>query len=98
MPNHTLTQRSVVYIAKTGSRNRIRIPVEGNKNAQINPGDRVKVVYDINNICVSIVKDPHGNYKVEKDGAIRFPAHKYSLRNKDNIISANAITQKVICL
>jgi bifunctional DNA-binding transcriptional regulator/antitoxin component of YhaV-PrlF toxin-antitoxin module len=98
MPNHILAQRSVVYISKTGSRNRIRIPVEGNKKANINPGDRVKVFYDINNICVSIIKDPNGNYKVEKDGAIRFPAHKYSLKNKDNIISANEITQRVICI
>jgi hypothetical protein len=96
--NHKLESRKITYTAKTGSRNRLRIPVQGTRHSEIKPGDRVNVFYNRTLIEVSIVKDPKGNYKVEKDGAIRFPAHKYSLAAENNIIMADSLHKKVSCI
>jgi hypothetical protein len=62
----------------------------------IKPGDRVKVSYSFLNCEVTIVSDPKGNYKVEKDGAVRFPADKFGLPSEDIFTSADTISKKAV--
>ena len=94
--NHTLQSNTLNFLSKTGSRNRLRIPVAGNRHLGIKPGDRVKVSYNLFAGETSIVLDPKGNYKVEKDGAVRFPADKFGLASEDIFTSADKLSQKTV--
>ena len=94
--NHTVESNTLNFLSKTGSRNRLRIPVAGNRHMGIKPGDRVKVSYSFLNCEVTIVSDPKGNYKVEKDGAVRFPADKFGLASEDIFTAADKLSQKTV--
>jgi len=84
------------FKTSTASRNRVRIPVAGTRFTQaIKAGDRVQVGYDLITNSIRVVVDPLGNYKVEKDGAIRFPAHKFALKPKNIFVSAEALDHDV---
>ena len=93
--NHTIQSNTLNFLSKTGSRNRLRIPVAGTRHTGINPGDRVKVSYNLLDCEVKIEVDPKGNYKVEKDGALRFPAHLFNLPSDEIFTSADKITNVV---
>ena len=75
--NHKINSKNINFESKTGSRNRLRIPVAGTRHSNIKPGDRVTVQQE--GIMLYVTKNPKGCYKVERDGAIRFPANKYGL-------------------
>ena len=96
--NHSVQSKTVNILANTGSRNRLRIPVVGTRFVGIQPGDRVSVKYSTSDYNVDIVLDPNGNYKVEKNGAIRFPAHKFNLPSKDAFIAADQLSKKVMSI
>jgi hypothetical protein len=84
------------FKTKTGSRNRVRIPVAGTRFTKaIKPGDRVEVGYDLITDSIRVQVNPKGNYKVEKDGAVRFPAHKFNLKPKNIFISSESIGKDV---
>jgi hypothetical protein len=96
--NHKLTAKALIFTSKTGSRNRLRIPVSGVRHLDIRPGDRVNVFYDTTNFQVTVLKNDRGNYKVEKDGAVRFPAHKFALPASDVTIASDSLNQNVACV
>lgn len=91
MANHSIESHVLSFNSKTGSRNRVRIPVAGTRFAgQIHPGDRVTIKWDFFGVVLS--PDNNGKYKVEKDGAIRFPAHRYQLPLENLYISSEEIS------
>jgi hypothetical protein len=94
--NHTLKSNTLNFVSKTGSRNRLRIPVAGTRNCNIQPGDRVEVFFDFRNMQVSCIKHADGNYKVERDGAVRFPAHKFGLSADDVYTACDKINKTVV--
>ena len=96
MANHNLDSNMLNFKSKTGSRNRIRIPVAGTRFTKgIKAGDRVEVIFDKVTKTVNVKQNPNGNYKVEKDGAIRFPAHKFSLPSKGIFVCAERLNKDV---
>jgi hypothetical protein len=91
MANHFLNSHELTFVAKkTGSRNRVRIPVAGTRHNEIKPGTRVNVKVLMDGVSIESNKD--GNYKVEKDGAVRFPAHKFLLDSKNLFIAADNLS------
>lgn len=83
--NHNLDSITTNFVSRTGSRNRVRIPVQGTRfTGVIKPGDRVRVAFNNGDVLIQKTKGNKrpGTYKVEKDGAIRIPAHLYSLKSK----------------
>jgi hypothetical protein len=96
MANHKLDSNMLNFKTKTGSRNRVRIPVAGTRFTKtIKPGDRVEVGYDLITNSIRVQVNEKGNYKVEKDGAIRFPAHKFNLQPKNIFICSESIGKDV---
>jgi len=90
--NHKLKSIEVSFISRTGSRNRLRIPVAGAKHTGIEPGSRVMISRSRNGLTVEIVPNPNGNYKVEKDGSVRFSASKFNLPSDHLYIEADKLT------
>lgn len=80
MYNHSLTDINVNFKSKTGSRDRVRVPVMGASAVGINPGDKVLVSRTKKGAKIER-NTLYGNYTVEKDGAIRFPAWKFGLKS-----------------
>lgn len=96
MPNHNLDSNMLNFKTNTGSRNRVRIPVAGTRFTKaIKPGDRVEVGYDLITDSIRVQVNPKGNYKVEKDGAVRFPAHKFALASKNLFVCAESLGHDV---
>ena len=94
--NHTVESQTLNFLSKTGSRNRLRITTGGSRFAGIKPGDRVNISRAGGLFSdVEIVVDPKGNYKVEKNGAIRFPAHKFGLGSADIFTASDTLSKKV---
>lgn len=93
--NHKLKSIEVSFIARTGSRNRLRIPVAGAKHTGIQPGSRVMIARSRNGLNVEIVSDPKGNYKVEKDGSVRFPVSKFNLPSDHLYIEADQLSKTI---
>ncbi len=95
--NHNLDSISVNYFSKSGSRNRIRIPVAGARHTQFKPGDKVRVSLEKNAVYVEKTNKREKNvYTVEKDGAIRFPAHKFGIPSKDVLVLCDNVKKQVI--
>ena len=84
-----------IKVLKTGSRNRVRIPVCGAHCVGFKPGDKALVVWNCVTEKLNIFKSAWGNYTVEKDGAIRFPIKRFGLPNQNLNILANQGDQKV---
>ena len=94
--NHNLDSLSMNYFSKTGSRNRIRIPVAGARHTKFKPGDKVVVTLSKNSVEVTKAARGQKNvYTVEKDGAVRFPAHKFNLPSKNLLLACDNITKAV---
>ena len=84
---------------KTGSRNRLRVPVAGTRFNSIKPGDKVSVASFQGQ---ALIEKIHSNsrksniYTVEPNGAIRIPAHKFGLPSKNAKISCDSLTKMVL--
>ena len=94
--NHKIKSTPINYEVKPGSRNRLRIPTAGLRHCGIKPGDRVHVGFDWDTLDIYVEKWDLGKYKVEKNGAVRIPAHKFGLASHcPNNMSADSISRKV---
>ena len=98
--NHTLESVTMNFVARTGSRQRVRVPVAGTRFiGSIKPGDKVLVHQERNYVSIMKVdctnKRPKNVYTVEKDGAIRIPANKFGLRQKDSIVACDNIAEAI---
>ena len=93
MANHKTTNISINYTTKTGSRERVRIPTLGVFSAGVYAGMRVSVARVGKRVVIT--QNPTGNYKVEKNGAVRFPASKFGLNPKKVKIVSDVLNQQV---
>lgn len=97
--NHKIDSKCLNLLAKTGSRNRLRIPVCATRFSNaIAPKTRVSVEFSPVTLTVEVKPDPKGRYTVEKDGAVRFPAHLFNLPSKDVLISSDVMAGKVLTI
>ena len=98
--NHELTENSVKYSSKTGSRTRVRIPVAGTRHIGIQPGDKVHVTVFQNKVSIKPLRQRYSSkapwiYTVEKDGAIRIPANKWGLRTQGLTVTCDQLEGNV---
>jgi len=97
--NHKIESKCLNLLSTAGSRNRLRIPVCATRfTGKITPGTRVSVGLSLATMAVEINPDPNGRYKVEKDGAVRFPAHRFNLPTKDVVVSSDVMAGKVLAI
>ena len=98
--NHNLESVSMNFVSKSGSRNRIRVPVAGTRFNGIKPGDKVYVTGSKHQVMISKANKPiHKSipiYTVEKDGAIRIPAHRFSLPVVGVKLACDTLTKAIL--
>lgn len=96
MKNHNTVQNVLTVNSYTVSRNRVRICTRSLRHLNVKPGERVMVV-DRGLGDIEVLPNKKGNYKVEKDGSVRFPAHKFGLnKNKFDSHACNVTTEVLV--
>lgn len=95
MKNHNTVQNVLAVNSYTVSRNRVRICTRSLRHLGVKPGTRVQVM-DSGLGDIQVVPAKNGNYKVEKDGSVRFPANKFGLFNKNFGSYACNVTSEVL--
>ena len=106
--NHKIDSHTLNIVAtKTGSKDRIRVPVAGVKNTQvIKPGDKVRATFTKDgSLVVSKVNRPRKckngyrkrNYThtVEKNGAIRITAPAWGLKSQNVLIGCDSLSGNI---
>jgi|694.fasta_scaffold10192_28 hypothetical protein len=96
--NHKLEADCVVYRSNTVSRSRCRITVNAMRKLGIKPAQRVQVeqtyVDGVN--CIKVTSNPKGNYKVERDGSLRFSSNLFPVRQKGHFTQADNTMNAVV--
>jgi hypothetical protein len=95
--NHVNVLNQIVVDSKTVSRNRVRIPTRSLRHLGVKPGQRVLVFRNEQFGDVEVKVSPKGNYTVERDGSVRFPANKFGV-HKEFVSQADRTSNCVVVL
>jgi hypothetical protein len=96
--NHKLEADAVVYRSNTVSRRRCRITTNAMRKLGFKPAQRVQVeqtTLEGRNV-IKVSANPRGNYKVERDGSLRFSSNLYPVRQQGHFTQADKTIDAVV--
>jgi len=95
--NHKLVADAIVTKSNLVSRQRCRITTKCMRKVGFKPGERVNVQFDSyeGRSVIKVTQNPKGNYKIERDGSLRFSSNRYTV-NRSHYIQAEKTEDCVV--